>query len=141
MGGHNGKEMVAIKTYLERYRGGSRRCLQHGVRTLLASGNTGFRVHYLGCVWYLQPDNKRRVQESNQMSTPASVANILSVIASWLDPVRRKEVTLLRATGAAEELLKVIRKQGRYEKFTDKKRAEYEIHYQKQFDAWKDGTS
>ena len=38
---------------------------------------------------------------------------------------------------AASELLAILRKQGRYAEFTDKKLKEYEKHFQKRLDAWR----
>lgn len=74
------------------------------------------------------------------MSIINSVTKIGETIAIWLDP-QRKEVAILReAIESAEQLLMVLRKQGRYADFTEKKLKEYEVHYQKRFDAWKDGT-
>jgi hypothetical protein len=68
------------------------------------------------------------------------VAKAVEAISVWLNPERKEKIILRRAIESAEQLLMVLRKQGRYAKFTDAKLAEYEIHYQKQFNAWRDGT-
>jgi hypothetical protein len=67
------------------------------------------------------------------------VAKIGSVVADWLNPVRRERERLLGAIEAAENLLMILRKQGVYSKMSEKGLADYERHYQKRFDAWKDG--
>jgi hypothetical protein len=75
------------------------------------------------------------------MSITSAVSEAVESIALWLNPERKEKVVLKRAIEAAEQLLMILRKQGRYAKFTQAKLTEHEIHYQKQFDAWKDGTS
>ena len=75
------------------------------------------------------------------MSVTSAVASVAEALAGWLDPKRRERATLLRAIEAAEQLLLILRKKGRYEMFTQAKLKEYEVHYQKQFDRWRDGTS
>lgn len=74
------------------------------------------------------------------MSILSSFSKVSEAIAVWLNPERKERATLLGAIEAADELLKVLRKQGRYQFFNEKKLKEYELHYQKRFDAWKDGT-
>lgn len=71
----------------------------------------------------------------------APIAKTVEVVATWLDPRRREVVILREAVEAALQLLMLLRKQGRYAHFSDAKLAEYEIHYQKRLDAWKDGIS
>lgn len=75
------------------------------------------------------------------MNAIEPIVKILEAVAVWLNPERKEKAILRGAIGAAEQLLMVLRKEGRYKDFTDAKRIEYEIHYQKQFDAWKDGKS
>ena len=74
------------------------------------------------------------------MSIPSSVAAIGEAFATWLNPTRRERVILLQAIAAAKELLKILRHEGRYKDMPSHKQIEWEIHYQKQFDAWQDGT-
>ena len=69
------------------------------------------------------------------------IFKIGEVIAVWLDPKRKELVVLREAIESAEQLLMILRKQGRYAAFTDQQLKEYEVHFQKRFDAWKDGTS
>jgi hypothetical protein len=54
------------------------------------------------------------------MSIASSVAKIGEVIANWLDPKRKELVVLREAIAAAEELLKILRKEGIYLKMPDK---------------------
>jgi hypothetical protein len=75
------------------------------------------------------------------MSLVSSISHVVEVVAVWLDPKRKELVILREAIESAEQLLMVLRKQGRYSLFTDKQLHEYEEHYQKRFDAWKDGIS
>jgi hypothetical protein len=74
------------------------------------------------------------------MSALSSFSKIGEALAVWLNPDRRERATLLGAIEAASELLKILRKQGRYQFFNEKKLKEHEEHYQKRFDAWKDGA-
>ena len=74
------------------------------------------------------------------MSTTRSIAKIAEVIATWLDPDRREKVVLRECIEAAEQLLMILRKQGVYATLPEKRVKELEIHYQKRFDAWKDGN-
>lgn len=74
------------------------------------------------------------------MSIPSAVSEAVEAISSWLNPDKKEKRVLKRAIEAAEQLLMILRKQGRYAKFTDAKLAEHEIHFQRQFDQWKDGT-
>lgn len=74
------------------------------------------------------------------MSITSAISDAVGAIAVWLDPERKEKVILREAIESAEQLLMILRKQGRYATFTDKMLKEYEIHYQKRFDAWKDGT-
>lgn len=75
------------------------------------------------------------------MSIPSAVGELVETISVWLNPKRRELVILRKAIEAAEQLLALLRREGRYKNMTDAKRADYEIHYQKQFDAWKDGQT
>ena len=63
----------------------------------------------------------------------------LSAVGRWLNPDRRREARKDSAIEAAEELLKILRKQNGYGAFTEKKLKQYEEHYQKRFDSWKLG--
>ena len=74
------------------------------------------------------------------MSTLGSIARIGEAIASFLDPEKREKRVLKGAIEAAGELIKILRKEGRYAQFTEKMLKEYETHYQKRWDAWRDGT-
>ena len=64
---------------------------------------------------------------------------ILSSLAPWLNPERREKAVLRGAIESAEQLLMILRKQGRYAAFSEKALKEHEIHFQKRFDSWKDG--
>lgn len=75
------------------------------------------------------------------MSRLSDVLSIGKVIAAWLDPDKREVRILRSAIGAAKELHKVLRRQGRYQFFSEQKLKEYETHFQKQFDAWEDGQT
>lgn len=74
------------------------------------------------------------------MSSISSIAKIGEVIATFFDPDRKEKVILRGAIEAAEQLLLILRKQGRYKFFNDKKLKAYEEHFQKRFDAWRDGA-
>jgi len=75
------------------------------------------------------------------MSIVSAVSEAVESIALWLNPEKKEKIILRGAIEAAEQLLLILRKQGRYQYFNEKKCKEYEAHYQKRFDAWKDGTS
>ena len=75
------------------------------------------------------------------MSIVNSVAKIGEVIAGWLNPERKEKAILREAIDSAEQLLLILRKQGRYEKMKEIKRKAYEAHYQKRFDSWRDGQA
>jgi hypothetical protein len=75
------------------------------------------------------------------MSVVNSVAKIGEVIAGWLNPDRKEKAILREAIDAAEQLLMILRKQGRYAKMTAIKLKAYEAHYQKRFDSWRDGQT
>jgi hypothetical protein len=62
-----------------------------------------------------------------------------SALGRWLNPDRRREARLRRAIEAAEEIIKILKKQNGYGCFREDKLRQYENHYQKQFDAWKNG--
>jgi hypothetical protein len=74
------------------------------------------------------------------MSIPTALAEAVEAVASFLNPEKHEKRVLRRAIEAAEQLLMVLRREGRYAKFSDEKLKEYEIHYQKQFNAWRDGV-
>lgn len=71
----------------------------------------------------------------------APVIKMGEAIAVWLNPERKERAVLREAIHSAEQLLLILRKQDRYKDMTDAKRIQYEIHYQKRFDAWKDGQT
>jgi hypothetical protein len=75
------------------------------------------------------------------MSITSAVSEAVSAISIWLNPERKEKIILRKAIGAAEELLMIYRRQGRYEKMSPVKILEWEIHYNKQWLAWKDGIS
>lgn len=75
------------------------------------------------------------------MSITSSVSKIGEALAVWLNPERRERVILLGAIDSAIEIIKILKKQGRYQFFSEQKLKEYELHYQKRLDAWKDGHS
>jgi hypothetical protein len=73
------------------------------------------------------------------MSILSAISDMGSAVAVWLNPDRKEKAVLRSAIESAEQLLMILRKEGRYAHFTEKKLKEYEIHFQKRFDAWKDG--
>lgn len=75
------------------------------------------------------------------MSVTYAISAVTEAIASWLDPEKKEKRILRGAIESAVELLMILRKQGRYKFMSDAKRTEYEIHYQKRFDAWRDGRT
>lgn len=75
------------------------------------------------------------------MGITSAVSEAVEAISIWLNPERREKVILREAIESAEELLKIFRRQGRYANFSEKQLKEYEVHYQKRFDAWKDGQT
>jgi hypothetical protein len=75
------------------------------------------------------------------MSIIPAVSKVAEAIAVWLNPERKEKAVLRRAIEAAEQLLMILRKQGRYKDFNKNALRDHEIHFQKQFDAWKDGSS
>ena len=75
------------------------------------------------------------------MSITTAVSAIGESVAVWLNPERKEKAVLRRAIEAAEQLLMILRRQGRYAQFTEKALKEHEIHFQKQFDSWRDGIS
>jgi hypothetical protein len=74
------------------------------------------------------------------MSSVSSILKIGEVVSTWLDPDKREKRVLRAAIEAATELLMILRKEGRYAQFTEKMLKEYEVHYQKRWNSWKDGT-
>jgi hypothetical protein len=75
------------------------------------------------------------------VSVLQSVTKIGEALAVWLNPERREKAILRGAIESAEELMMILRKEGRYKHFSDKQLKEYEVHYQKRWNAWKDGVS
>lgn len=75
------------------------------------------------------------------MSIPAAIGGAVEAISDWLNPTKKEIRVLRRAVGAAEELLKILRQEDRYKDMPLVKRAEFERHYQRQFDSWKDGQT
>jgi hypothetical protein len=74
------------------------------------------------------------------MSITSAISEAVESVAVWLNPEKKERRVLQRAVEAAEQIIMILEKTGRYAGFTDAKRAEYLIHYRKQFVAWKDGT-
>ncbi len=75
------------------------------------------------------------------MSIVGAVSELVKSVSIWLNPERKEKIILREAIEAAEQLLLILRKQGRYQFFNEKKLREHEEHYQKRFDSWKDGAS
>jgi hypothetical protein len=75
------------------------------------------------------------------MSIVSSVTKIGEALAVWLNPERREKAILRGAIEAADELLAILRKEGRYKHFSEKQLKEYEIHYQKRWNKWKNGVA
>lgn len=67
------------------------------------------------------------------------LAEIGASIAAWLNPQRRMIETYKGAIESAEQLMDIYTKQGRYKDMSDKELKEFEVHYLKRFDSWKDG--
>ena len=74
------------------------------------------------------------------MSIASAVSSAVESISIWLNPERKEKIVLRRAIEAAEQLLMILREEGKYKRMVPRRRKELEKHYQKQFDAWKDGT-
>ena len=62
-----------------------------------------------------------------------------TALGRWLNPDRKREARKDAAIEAAEELLKILRRQHGYANWDEKSLKKYEQHYQKRFDAWKLG--
>jgi hypothetical protein len=75
------------------------------------------------------------------MSIVSAISSIGEALAVWLNPDKKEKVILREALDAAEQLLLILRKQGRYAKMTGIKLKAYEQHYQKRFDSWRDGQT
>ncbi len=75
------------------------------------------------------------------MSILSSFSKMGEALAIWLNPERKERAILREALDAAEQLLLILRKQGRYAKMTGIKLKAYEAHYQKRFDSWRDGQT
>ena len=73
------------------------------------------------------------------MGALSSILEIGKAIAEWRNPTRVERATLLGAIESAKEIIKILKKQGRYKFFSEDKLREHEIHYQKRLDAWSDG--
>lgn len=63
----------------------------------------------------------------------------LAALGRWLNPDRRREARKDQAIRAADEIIKILKKTNGYGAFSEEKLKQYEKHYQKQFDAWKNG--
>jgi hypothetical protein len=74
------------------------------------------------------------------MSVVSAISAVTEAVASFLDPSKREPRVLRKAIEAAEQLLMILRKEGRYKDFTANRLRDHEIHFQKQFDQWRDGT-
>lgn len=70
-----------------------------------------------------------------------SIAKIVGSAAIWLNPERKEEHILRGAIEAAEQLIMIYRKEGKYKDITDKKKSKLETHYLKRFNSWKDGRT
>jgi hypothetical protein len=75
------------------------------------------------------------------MSIVSSVTKIGEALAVWLNPERREKAILRGAIESAEELMMILRKEGRYKHFSDKQLKEHEVHYLKRWTKWKDGVA
>lgn len=73
------------------------------------------------------------------MSIQSAVASAVEAVSNWLDPDKKEKRVLREAIEAAEQLLLILRRKGRYKDWDSRKLDMYEIHFQKRFDAWKDG--
>jgi hypothetical protein len=73
------------------------------------------------------------------MSIASAVSEAVEAISIWLNPERKEKIILRKAIAAAEELLKLYRGEGKYKNMDVGKKLNFEIHYQKQFDAWRNG--
>jgi len=68
-----------------------------------------------------------------------SLGKVGEALAVWADPKRREVAKLRLAITAAENLIAIYEKSGIFKSFDDKKLEKYRIHFNKQFEAWKDG--
>lgn len=73
------------------------------------------------------------------MSIPSAIAEAVEAISNLLNPGKREVRVLRGAIEAGDELLMILRKEGKYQKMPDKRLKQLEIHFQKRWDAWKDG--
>jgi hypothetical protein len=74
------------------------------------------------------------------MSITSAVSEAVTAISIWLNPERKEKIILKRAIAAAEELLLILRNEGRYKDMPVHKKRDLEVHYQKQFSSWRDGV-
>ena len=63
----------------------------------------------------------------------------LTSLGRFLNPDWQRERRKDRALEAAGNLLDILRKEGGYKAFSEKELRKMEKHYQKQFEAWKNG--
>jgi cytochrome c556 len=75
------------------------------------------------------------------MSITSAVSEAVTAISIWLNPERKEKIILRKAIGAAEELLKIYRKETPYDTMPVHRVMDLEVHYRKQWLAWKDGIS
>ena len=73
------------------------------------------------------------------MSLVSAISEAVEAVSVWLNPSKREVRVLRGAIESASELLLILRKEGKYEKMPDKRLKQLEVHYQKQFDSWRDG--
>lgn len=73
------------------------------------------------------------------MSIASAVAEAVEAVSNLLNPAKREVRVLRGAIEAGEELLMILRKEGIYAKMPEKRLKQLEVHYQKQWNAWKDG--
>lgn len=75
------------------------------------------------------------------MSVLSAVTEIAKSVAIWLNPERKEKLILRGAIESAEQLLLILRREGKYKDLPVQKLFDLERHYQKRFDSWKDGRT
>ena len=75
------------------------------------------------------------------MSIPNAIGEAIGAISDWLNPSNKEKRVLRRAIEAAEQLMMVLRREGKYKDMTVDKLYDLERHFQKQIDSWKDGQT
>jgi hypothetical protein len=64
-----------------------------------------------------------------------------TAIGRWLNPDRKREQIKDQALSAAQEIINILDRAGKYDKMQEKLRLKWRKHYQKQFDQWRDGVA